>query len=34
MDAAEVAKKLKGMTCEYKGTSCADQLARAIEKHL
>jgi uncharacterized protein (TIGR03905 family) len=34
MDAAEVVKKLKGLTCEYKGTSCADQLARAVEKHL
>jgi uncharacterized protein (TIGR03905 family) len=34
MDAAEVVKKLKGMTCEYKETSCGDQLARAVEKHL
>ncbi|MDR0443676.1 MAG: TIGR03905 family TSCPD domain-containing protein [Treponema sp.] len=34
MDAAEVVKKFKGLTCEDRGTSCADQLARAVEKYL
>jgi len=34
MDAKEAAKKLKGNLCEYRGTSCADQLAQAIEKYL
>jgi uncharacterized protein (TIGR03905 family) len=34
MDAALAVKKLKGLTCEKKGTSCADQLARAIEGRL
>jgi uncharacterized protein (TIGR03905 family) len=34
MDALEVIKKLKGNTCENKKTSCADQLAKAIEQHL
>ena len=34
MDAAETAGKLKGLTCEDRGTSCADQLARAIERYL
>jgi len=33
MDAAEVYKKLKGLRCEDKETSCADQLARAIEQY-
>ena len=32
MDAAELARKLKGVKCGDRGTSCADQLARAIEK--
>ena len=31
-DAAELARKLKGLKCGNRGTSCADQLARAIEK--
>jgi len=31
MDAAEAVKRLKGLVCEDRGTSCADQLARAIE---
>jgi len=31
MDAAEVARKLKGITCNRKSTSCGDQLARSIE---
>jgi len=34
MDAAELAKKLKGIDCDMRGTSCADQLARAIEQNL
>ena len=27
-----VIKKLKGIPCKNKGTSCPDQLARALEK--
>ncbi|MDR1837721.1 MAG: TIGR03905 family TSCPD domain-containing protein [Treponema sp.] len=34
MDAAEAVKKLKGLCCDNRGTSCADQLARAVEQHL
>lgn len=34
MDAAEAARKLRGLTCGDRGTSCADQLARAVEKYL
>lgn len=34
MDAAQAAAKLKGNTCGFKGTSCADQLALAIEEAL
>lgn len=33
-DATEVARLLKGNDCGGKGTSCADQLARALEKAL
>ena len=33
-NAEDAAKKLKGNTCGFKNTSCADQLARAIEKAL
>ncbi|MDR0315588.1 MAG: TIGR03905 family TSCPD domain-containing protein [Treponema sp.] len=33
MNAAEVIKKLKGLRCGGKKTSCADQLARAIEQY-
>lgn len=33
MDAGEIVKKLKGLTCGRKKTSCADQLAKAIEQH-
>jgi len=33
MDASEAAKRLKGLQCENRGTSCADQLARAIEQY-
>jgi uncharacterized protein (TIGR03905 family) len=32
MNAAEVVAKLKGLQCGRKKTSCADQLARAIEQ--
>ena len=34
MDASLVVKKLKGNRCGSKDTSCADQLARAVEQHL
>ena len=34
MDAAELVKKLKGNQCDKRGTSCADQLAIAIERQL
>jgi len=34
MDAVEVVKKLKGLECEKRKTSCADQLATAIEQQL
>lgn len=33
MDAWEVAKRLRGIKCGYKNTSCPDQLAQAIEKY-
>ena len=33
MDASEAVKRLKGICCESRGTSCADQLARAIEQN-
>ena len=31
MDTIQVVKQLKGINCEDRGTSCADQLALAIE---
>jgi uncharacterized protein (TIGR03905 family) len=34
MNAREVVQKLKGLCCENRGTSCGDQLARAIEANL
>jgi uncharacterized protein (TIGR03905 family) len=34
MPAAEVAKRLKGVRCGTKPTSCPDQLARAMEQWL
>ena len=34
MDAAQTAKKLKGIVCGNRKTSCADQFAKAIEKYL
>jgi len=33
MDAAELVKKLRGLECGKKGTSCGDQLAMAVEQH-
>ena len=33
-DAKEVADLLRGNDCNMKGTSCADQLARAISEHV
>lgn len=32
MDAKEVVRRLKGTDCSMRGTSCPDQLARAIEE--
>ncbi|GMO18244.1 MAG: TIGR03905 family TSCPD domain-containing protein [Spirochaetaceae bacterium] len=34
MDASEAVKKLKGINCGLRPTSCGDQLARAIEAAL
>lgn len=34
MKAEDVVKRLKGIDCGGKGTSCPDQLARAIEEML
>ena len=34
MDISLIVEKLKGNLCEYKNTSCADQLARAVEQYL
>jgi len=34
MSAAEVIKKLKGITCGAKSTSCTDQLAIALQQQL
>jgi len=31
MPATELVQKLGGITCGFKGTSCADQLARAVQ---
>ena len=33
MDSGVAVQKLKGLCCEDRKTSCADQLARAIEKY-
>jgi uncharacterized protein (TIGR03905 family) len=32
MDVSFAVKRLKGIQCENRGTSCADQLVRAIEQ--
>lgn len=34
MDSSEVIKRLRGIKCGFKSTSCPDQLARAIEEIL
>lgn len=34
VDAEEAVKKLKGIRCDYKSTSCPDQLSQAIEEAL
>lgn len=34
MDAAEVIKRCKGIDCNGRGTSCPDQLAKALEQML
>ncbi len=34
MDAEEAVRKLKGINCGYKATSCPDQLSQAIEEAL
>lgn len=34
MKAEEIIERLKGTDCNGRGTSCPDQLARAVEKHL
>lgn len=34
MDAQEAAKKLEGITCGFKKTSCPDQLAKALKEAL
>lgn len=34
MKIKDVIKKLKGIPCGIKGTSCPDQLAKALEEYL
>lgn len=34
MDAVEAVKRLTGIPCGFKGTSCPDQLAKAIQQAL
>lgn len=34
MEAQEVIKRCKGISCGMKSTSCPDQLAKALEKYL
>ncbi len=34
MDASEAARRLKGIRCGEKATSCPDQLSRALERAL
>lgn len=34
MDAREAINKLEGITCGFKGTSCPDQLAKALKEAL
>ncbi len=32
MEVSEVIRRLRGIDCNYRGTSCPDQLARALEE--
>ena len=32
MTVEDIEKKLKGITCGFKGTSCSDQLSQAVRK--
>lgn len=34
MKAADVIEKLKGINCDGKGTSCPDQLSKALQEYL
>ena len=34
MDAEEAIRRIEGITCGFKGTSCPDQLAKAIRQAL
>ena len=34
MDAEEVIRRLEGIQCGFKGTSCPDQLAKAVQQAL
>lgn len=34
MKASEAVRKLEGIDCRGKGTSCPDQLAKALKRHL
>ena len=34
MDAEEAVRRMEGITCGFKGTSCPDQLARALKEVL
>lgn len=34
MDATEAIRRLEGIQCGFKGTSCPDQLAKAIQRAL
>lgn len=34
MDAAEAIKRMEGIRCGFKGTSCPDQLAQALKQAL
>ncbi len=34
MSVSEIEKKLKGINCGFRGTSCADQLTKALRKAL
>ena len=34
MKIKDIIKKLKGIQCGYRGTSCPDQIAEALEKYI